>query len=112
MKMGQTNDNNQNYLKIEKGMNDILYRGNSSQPYRWFTYDEGIDCGMENSFIYASVDEINFYVIEKTGKSLAFRGPGDSSFVKMIKDGASGKDSSPDSVSGVKLLKFEFELKP
>ena len=63
-------------------------------------------------YIYASVDKINFDVIKRTGKSIGKRGSGDSDFVKLIKDGASGQDGSVDSVSGVKLLKFKYELKP
>ena len=88
------------------------YLKNKNGKIRWFACDEGVNCGMEKVYIFTSFDKMNFDVIEKTGKSLASRGPGDSSFVKMIKDGASGQDGSADSVKGVKLLKYEFELKP
>ena len=111
LKMGQTNDI-KDYIKIPRGLDDFLFRGKRSNPTRWFTCDGGIDCGMENMYIYASVDKINFDVIKRTGKSIGKRGSGDSDFVKLIKDGASGQDGSVDSVSGVKLLKFKYELKP
>lgn len=88
------------------------YLKSPSNKIRWFACDDGVDCGMEKVYIFMSFDKMNFDVIEKTGKSLASRGAGDSSFVKLIKDGADGTDSSSSSVKGVKLLKYEFELKP
>tara|TARA_B100000575_G_C23017706_1_gene586091 strand:+ start:77 stop:802 length:726 start_codon:yes stop_codon:yes gene_type:complete len=94
------------------GISKYLYLKSPSNKVRWFACDDGVDCGMEKIYVFSSFDKMNFDVIEKTGKSLASRGPGDSSFVKLIKDGADGTDSSSTSVKGVKLLKYEFELKP
>ena len=90
----------------------FLFRGEKSKKTHYFACEDGVDCGMQAVYVFASYDKMNFEMIEEMGKSLSTRGPGDSEFSSMVKEGASGKNRSAKSVSGVTMYKYEFELKP
>lgn len=90
----------------------FLYQGSKAKKTRYFVCEDEVDCGMQALYVFASYDKMNFDIIEEMGKSLSTRGPGDSEFSSLVKDGAAGKNRSAKSVSGVSLYKYEFELKP
>jgi hypothetical protein len=75
--------------------------------------DNNFDCGNHKLFFFGSRDKLDFTALTELGKSLAStRGSAQDEFSKLINDGASGKSRSAKSTSGVKLIKFEFELVP
>ena len=70
-----------------------------------------IDCGVDRIYFFASREKMDFEAVEKLGESLSTRGSEDA-FIRMISDGAAGKNQSADSVSGVQLIKYEINNVP
>jgi hypothetical protein len=70
-----------------------------------------LDCGVDRIYFFASQEKMDFSAIEELAKSLATRGSEDS-FVKLISDGAAGKNQSANSISGVQLIKYEISVNP
>jgi hypothetical protein len=57
------------------------------------------------------MEKMDFEAVEKLGESLSTRGSEDS-FIKLISDGAAGKNQSADTMSGVQLIKYEISNMP
>lgn len=70
-----------------------------------------IDCGVDRIYFFASREKMDFEAVEKLGESLSTRGSEDA-FIRMISDGAAGKNQSAGSVSGVQLIKYEINNVP
>jgi hypothetical protein len=70
-----------------------------------------IDCGVDRIYFFASREKMDFEAVEKLGESLSKRGAEDA-FIRMISDGAAGKNQSAGSVSGVQLIKYEINNVP
>jgi hypothetical protein len=70
-----------------------------------------IDCGVDRIYFFASREKMDFEAVEKLGESLSTRGAEDA-FIRMISDGAAGKNQSAGSVSGVQLIKYEINNVP
>jgi hypothetical protein len=70
-----------------------------------------IDCGVDRIYFFASREKMEFEAVEKLGESLSTRGAEDA-FIRMISDGAAGKNQSAGSVSGVQLIKYEINNVP
>lgn len=70
-----------------------------------------IDCGVDRIYFFASREKMDFESVEKLGESLSTRGAEDA-FIRMISDGAAGKNQSANSVSGVQLIKYEINNEP
>jgi hypothetical protein len=70
-----------------------------------------LDCGVDRIYFFASQEKMDFSAIEELAKSFATRGSEDS-FVKLISDGAAGKNQSANSISGVQLIKYEISVNP
>jgi hypothetical protein len=85
-------------------------KSSSFQPIVTFCTPE-IDCGVDRIYFFASREKMDFEAVEKLGESLSTRGSEDA-FIRMISDGAAGKNQSADSVSGVQLIKYEINNIP
>ena len=85
-------------------------KSSSFQPIVTFCTPE-IDCGVDRIYFFASREKMDFEAVEKLGESLSTRGSEDA-FIRMISDGAAGKNQSADSVSGVQLIKYEINNVP
>ena len=70
-----------------------------------------VDCGVDRIYFFASREKMDFSAVEKLGETLSTRGSEDA-FIRMISDGAAGKDQSAESVSGVQLIKYEINNVP
>jgi len=70
-----------------------------------------VDCGVDRIYFFASLEKMDFSAVEKLGETLSTRGTEDA-FIRMISDGAAGKDQSAESVSGVQLIKYEINNVP
>jgi hypothetical protein len=70
-----------------------------------------LDCGVDRIYFFASLEKMDFSAVEKLGETLSTRGTEDA-FIRMISDGAAGKDQSAESVSGVQLIKYEINNVP
>jgi hypothetical protein len=70
-----------------------------------------IDCGVDRIYFFASREKMDFEAVDKLGESLSTRGSEDA-FIRMISDGAAGKNQSAGSVSGVQLIKYEINNVP
>lgn len=74
-----------------------------------FACQDSVDCGLDKLFFFASPEKMDFSVIEELGKTAAItRGAGDA-FAKLIADGSEGKTRGANAVSGVHLVKVDFE---
>ncbi len=70
-----------------------------------------VDCGVDRIYFFASLEKMDFEAVEKLGESLSTRGSEDA-FIKLISDGAAGKNQSANTMSGVQLIKYEISNMP
>lgn len=66
-----------------------------------------LDCGVDRLYFFASLEKMDFEAVEKLGESLSTRGSEDA-FIKLISDGAAGKNQAANSMSGIQLIKYEI----
>jgi len=85
-------------------------KANSFEPIITFCTPD-VDCGVDRIYFFASMEKMDFEAVEKLGESLSTRGSEDS-FIKLISDGAAGKNQSADTMSGVQLIKYQISNMP
>ena len=85
-------------------------KSSSFQPIVTFCTPD-LDCGVDRIYFFASLEKMDFEAVEKLGESLSTRGSEDA-FIKLISDGAAGKNQSANSMSGVQLIKYEISNMP
>jgi hypothetical protein len=113
-----SNNKNIDVIKLREDARDqfVTLYPNTKKEAKWFSpiitgCTQGLDCGLDRIYFFASLEKMDFEAVEKLGESLSTRGSEDA-FIKLISDGAAGKNQSAGSMSGIQLIKYEISNMP